>query len=103
MAPPLKTQAAPSLIAESSQICLDSFHHAFSTLQDPLALEMAQNQLIRFNLWATNIAALSFTRSSLDFRLQSSPDIRSMVLQLLSILQLNLQRCMFSCPNYARL
>ncbi|KAF4627635.1 hypothetical protein G7Y89_g10517 [Cudoniella acicularis] len=96
MASPLKPQLRPAesltLISESSLTCLNSFHHSLNALEDPVALDLAQNQLIRFNLWVSNIAALSTNRSSLDFRLQNSPDIRSMVLQLLNILQLSLQQ-----------
>ncbi|PYI27721.1 hypothetical protein BP00DRAFT_450050 [Aspergillus indologenus CBS 114.80] len=49
---------------------------------------LAEAQLARFNLWATNIGVFAKYKASLDYRLRDSPDIQRIITNLLEVLAL---------------
>jgi|ERR1700722_5862578 hypothetical protein len=56
------------------------------------SIELAEEQRARFNTWSAYIGVFAEHSASLDNRLRDSPEIRSVVLRLLDVLQRNLQR-----------
>ncbi|OJJ94807.1 hypothetical protein ASPACDRAFT_64957 [Aspergillus aculeatus ATCC 16872] len=49
---------------------------------------LAEAQLARFNLWATNIGVFAKYKASLEYRLRDSPDVQRIIINLLEILAL---------------
>ncbi|RAH50483.1 uncharacterized protein BO95DRAFT_458968 [Aspergillus brunneoviolaceus CBS 621.78] len=49
---------------------------------------LAEAQLARFNLWATNIGVFARYKASLEYRLRDSPDVQRIIINLLEILAL---------------
>lgn len=64
---------------------------------------MFEDQLGRFNVWALNIDAFSSSRASLESRLKGSDSARSMVVQLLRALKMNLDYGVFIFLYLSRL
>lgn len=56
--------------------------------------EWARKRLADFNLWAAGSGASASGRASLDQRLTSHPSVRSVVVNLLCLLQALLTRCL---------
>lgn len=50
------------------------------------------DQLARFNIWASNIGVFASGHASLDYRLRDSPEAKSLMIQLLEGLQRFLMR-----------
>ncbi|PYH88057.1 hypothetical protein BO71DRAFT_150607 [Aspergillus ellipticus CBS 707.79] len=46
---------------------------------------LAEAQLARFNLWATNIGVFANSKASVDFRLRDSPDVQRIIINLLDV------------------
>lgn len=77
-------------ISSVTRKCARSFQDLVQKLRlsdgeyDPqFPLTDAEEDLGRFNLWATNLGAHHTSSRSLDYRLQNAPDVRDHVLRLL--------------------
>lgn len=55
--------------------------------------EWAENLLADFNLWSAGAGASANDRASLDHRLAPEPDVRAVVINLLSMLNAVVKRC----------
>ncbi|CZR56493.1 uncharacterized protein PAC_06381 [Phialocephala subalpina] len=80
-------------IRERSKTCRDQFEAYLGLPTIPHRNEtLADEQKVRFNLWAANIGVFAKNRASLDYRLRHVPEVRTMALRMLGVLQRNLQR-----------
>ncbi|KAF2873108.1 hypothetical protein BDV95DRAFT_372161 [Massariosphaeria phaeospora] len=70
--------SATSASRRALERCLD--------VKDLMQDEWAENRLMDFNLWASGVGASAKPLASLDQRLESQPDVRAVVLGLLSTL-----------------
>lgn len=56
--------------------------------------EWAENRLMDFNLWASGVGASAKPPANLDQRLESQPDVRAVILGLLSTLAAFVDVCL---------
>jgi hypothetical protein len=77
---------------DSTSACLEEFHKLLELKSPGLGDEIIQQQLARFNYWASNIGVFASRGASLDTRLnhKNSANYRILLLQLLDILEKNL-------------
>lgn len=86
-----------SSISEAAGICLQS-------LQDCVRLpalmhhEWAENRLAEFKLWAASVGAFAGDRASLDMRLATEWDTKSLVINMLVLLH----GCIETCQMFGR-
>lgn len=59
--------------------------------QEPVSTDVDE-QLARFNIWASNIGVFAHGHASLDYRLRDSPEAKTLMIQLLEGLQWFLKR-----------
>jgi hypothetical protein len=57
---------------------------------DEFLTQNAENQIIRFNLWAANNFVFAPTRGSMDWRLRNAPLLESAMVDLLDDLRSNI-------------
>jgi hypothetical protein len=62
--------------------------------------QIVQEQQQRFERWAGYLGVFAVPQASLDSRLESDPDIRDLVAQLLEILEKNIQYCESSATEW---
>jgi hypothetical protein len=81
-------------VASHAQACMKLFN---LYLSGPCEVgrenEWAEDQIARFNIWASNIGAFALGHASADHRLRDSPEVHCLLLQLLEILHANLLYC----------
>jgi hypothetical protein len=72
--------------------CRDAFEECLS---NPTLMHdrWAENRLLDFKLWASGVGALAEPSAGLDYRLGTQPDVRAVVLGLLSTLQAVVHLC----------
>ena len=78
-------------IAEAALACRQSFQKCLTVASLPP--EWAENRLADFKLWEAGIGAYSTRGLSLDERLESKPQIREVVLNLLCALKSTIDQC----------
>lgn len=81
-------------IADRAWACAIRFNALVSSANNKSSPEF-EDQLARFNIWAANIGAFAEAHASLDYRLRSSPKVKTMMTQLLEALRRKLQRGKF--------
>ncbi|KAG4258878.1 hypothetical protein FPRO03_13344 [Fusarium proliferatum] len=93
---------AGSTVAEYAQKCFESFQHCLNSAsktdklsapRSKLSLVRIEDQLVRFQLWTTNIRVFSTGRDSLDYRLRDVPDVQTPVIGLLQALDFRVRTC----------
>jgi hypothetical protein len=69
-------------IRRRTEACQSLFKHYLS---NPLfsELDWFENRQGEFNLWAASLKAASIGRSSLDYRVRDSPEVRELICDLL--------------------
>ncbi|KAK6544628.1 hypothetical protein TWF694_001317 [Orbilia ellipsospora] len=80
-------------IHELAERCYALFEALIKTAQ-PVHFDSIETQLGRFNIWVSNIGVLAAGTTSLDHRLRYSHDTKTMVTDLLGILQRNLTQAL---------
>lgn len=70
--------------------CVDLFNRSAKERQP-----WAEDQLARFNVWATNLGVFATEHASVGYRLRDVPEISKLVMQQLEVLSANLshRRC----------
>jgi hypothetical protein len=82
---------------------LESIHHATArcraslkrcgTIASLMHHEWAENRLADFNLWSTGVGASAKGKVSLDSRLAFEPDVKTLVINLLVLLDKTIEEC----------
>jgi hypothetical protein len=82
----------PATFVDYTNACLEEFHKLLELKSPGLGDEIIQQQLARFNYWASNIGVFASRGASLDTRLnhRNSANYRILLLQLLDVLEKNL-------------
>lgn len=89
---PVNIRTVPRPISDAT----NTSRHALESCRKILALmreAWAENRLFDFNLWAAGVGASAKSTASLDFRLASQPEGKTVVIGLLSSLQAALEEC----------
>jgi hypothetical protein len=73
------------MIRNEALKCLALLHVCVEQLKGR-PLERAQEQVSRFNLWASNIGVFARFSMSLDYRLHDAPDIAEIIIGMLRVL-----------------
>ncbi|KAK6511008.1 hypothetical protein TWF506_010093 [Arthrobotrys conoides] len=81
-------------IASITLECHQLFKETLANIQQSDEYDIFETQYGRLNIWASNIGAVAIDKSSLDYRLRLSDDIKSMVLQLLEVLKGSLRQAL---------
>ncbi|KAF4539972.1 Tetratricopeptide-like helical protein [Lasiodiplodia theobromae] len=84
-------------IAAQAKAVADCFHLLVDVGLDDENLQKSEStdmddQLARFNIWASNIGVFASGHASLDYRLRDSPEAKTLMIQLLEGLQWFLKR-----------
>lgn len=78
-------------ISECTIACVQAFERC---LVDESSAEheagWMEDQMVRFNIWASNLGALARGHASADYRLRDGDEVRSLILQLLKAICRNL-------------
>jgi hypothetical protein len=83
-----------SAVASHAQACMSLFKLYLSGPREVgRENEWAEDQMARFNIWASNIGAFAPGHASADHRLRDSPEVHFLLMQLLEILHANLVYC----------
>lgn len=91
MSAPTPTASACYELAKS---CQDLFKIYVARLLASSTSADAGEQQARFNIWAANMGVFADERASLDHRLKEDNEVRTMVIQLLDLINRNLERGM---------
>ncbi|EGX50304.1 hypothetical protein AOL_s00076g68 [Orbilia oligospora ATCC 24927] len=81
-------------IASITLECHQLFKETLANIQQSDEHDIFETQYGRLNIWASNIGAVVKDKSSLDYRLRLSDDIKSMILQLLEVLKGSLRQAL---------
>ena len=73
-------------IRRQAEACRDLFIQCLSISEGP-NLDWLENRQGDFNLWACATNAITFGKSSLDFKVRGRPDVRDALSDLLSALE----------------
>lgn len=77
-------------IAKHAGLCLDLFESGITRFYGP-GQRIAEEHLLRFNLWASNIGVFAGAHASLDYRLRDAPSVKGTVVSILNILRAGIE------------